>query len=48
MNVTDRNRYGCACCDHQQGTSKNRRRQARTSKRRDRATWKAEVKHYHH
>ena len=48
MNVTARTRPGCSCCDWERGTSKNRRRQARTIKRRERAAWKAEVKHYHH
>lgn len=44
MNVSDKSKFGCACCDYQQGTSKNRRRQGRTIKRKDRQNWKREVR----
>lgn len=43
MNVSDRSKFGCACCNWEK-SRKSRKNMGRTIKRRDRQKWKREIR----
>ena len=48
MLMSDRNKYGCACCDPDRYNRKDTRAARRTIKRRERQNWKREWKEFLH